>query len=97
MAPSASTTLQADDKSRIKKTLPSSTHKIITSTVARVYTARQGEEADGWAYAGVQGALTFCIDKNRGGLWFKLVDLLVSGCRGSGVWGKIFARSSRSF
>ena len=32
-----------------------------------------------WAYAGVQGALTFCQDKVKGGLWFRVVDLIVSG------------------
>lgn len=31
-----------------------------------------------WAYTGVQGALTFCQDKVKGGLWFRVVDLIVS-------------------
>ena len=31
-----------------------------------------------WAYTGIQGALTFCQDKVKGGLWFRVVDLIVS-------------------
>lgn len=35
--------------------------------------------ADGsWQYAGAEGALVFCADKSKGGLWFRVVDLGVS-------------------
>ncbi|KAJ9123171.1 hypothetical protein QFC22_001364 [Naganishia vaughanmartiniae] len=73
-------TLSADDKSRVKKVL-SSSNKILTATVARVYEARQGETQ--WRYTGTQGCLAFCSDKNVGGLWFRVVDL--TGSRGV-IW-----------
>lgn len=31
-----------------------------------------------WTYAGAEGALVFCADKQRQGLWFRIVDLSVS-------------------
>ena len=31
-----------------------------------------------WSYTGNQGALVFCLDKEKGGLWFRIVDLMVS-------------------
>ncbi|WVR07356.1 hypothetical protein IAU60_004397 [Kwoniella sp. DSM 27419] len=71
----ASTTLSADDKAKVKKAIPtsSSTNKIVTATVARVYKAKPG--AQSWSYAGAEGALVFCADKAKGGLWFRVVDL----------------------
>ncbi|OCF30652.1 wiskott-Aldrich syndrome protein [Kwoniella heveanensis BCC8398] len=79
----ASTTLSADDKAKIKKAVPtsSSTNKIVTATVARVYQAKPG--ASSWSYSGAEGALVFCADKAKGGLWFRVVDL--SSYRGV-VW-----------
>lgn len=35
-----------------------------------------------WQYAGAEGALVFCADKAKGGLWFRVVDLGVS-CGGA--------------
>ncbi|RSH79746.1 Wiskott-Aldrich syndrome protein 1 [Apiotrichum porosum] len=69
-----STLLSADDKAKVKKAIPtsSSSNKIITAAVARVYTARPNS---GWNYSGATGALVFVADKNRGGLWFRVVDL----------------------
>ncbi|KAH8090702.1 hypothetical protein HD553DRAFT_330360 [Filobasidium floriforme] len=67
------TTLTTEDKSRVKKCL-SGSNKIIDATVARVYQAHDGESS--WAYTGIQGALTFCQDKVKGGLWFRVVDLI---------------------
>ncbi|KAK1926970.1 actin regulatory protein [Papiliotrema laurentii] len=67
--------LSADDKAKIKKAIPtsSSTNKIVTAAVARVYQAH--ENASSWTYAGAEGALVFCADKAKGGLWFRIVDL----------------------
>lgn len=31
-----------------------------------------------WRYAGAEGALVFCADRAKGGLWFRAVDLTVS-------------------
>ncbi|RSH81390.1 Wiskott-Aldrich syndrome protein 1 [Saitozyma podzolica] len=81
--PSVST-LSADDKAKIKRAVPTSGgggNKIVTAAVARVYQAKEG--ASSWSYAGVEGALVFCADKHRGGLWFRVVDL--AGNRGV-VW-----------
>ncbi|WWC63110.1 uncharacterized protein I303_105710 [Kwoniella dejecticola CBS 10117] len=71
----ASTTLSSDDKAKVKKAIPSSssTNKIVTATVARVYQAKSS--AQSWSYAGAEGALVFCADKAKGGLWFRVVDL----------------------
>ncbi|KAL0249713.1 hypothetical protein I308_103014 [Cryptococcus tetragattii IND107] len=73
MAPA--TSLSADDKAKVKKAIPtsSSTNKIITATVARIYQAKPG--ATSWSYSGVEGALVFCADKVKGGLWFRVVTL----------------------
>ncbi|KAL7423507.1 hypothetical protein Q5752_001087 [Cryptotrichosporon argae] len=67
--------LSSDDKAKIKRAVPTSgsTNKIVTAAVARVYQAREGARA--WSFAGVEGALVFCADKARGGLWFRVVDL----------------------
>lgn len=35
---------------------------------------------DRWSYSGVEGALVFCVDKAKGGLWFRVVTLSVSDC-----------------
>ncbi|KAE8542715.1 hypothetical protein D1P53_001497 [Cryptococcus gattii VGV] len=69
------TSLSADDKAKVKKAIPtsSSTNKIITATVARIYQAKPG--ATSWSYSGVEGALVFCADKVKGGLWFRVVTL----------------------
>nr|XP_019006771.1 wiskott-Aldrich syndrome protein [Kwoniella mangroviensis CBS 8507]OCF70232.1 wiskott-Aldrich syndrome protein [Kwoniella mangroviensis CBS 8507] len=71
----ASTTLSSDDKAKVKKAIPSSssTNKIVTATVARVYQCKSGSQS--WSYAGAEGALVFCADKAKGGLWFRVVDL----------------------
>jgi len=70
--------LTAEDKAKVKKAVPTSgsSHKIITATVARIYQAKQGART--WTYSGAEGALVFCADKAKGGLWFKVVDLAVS-------------------
>ncbi|UOH82709.1 hypothetical protein LQV05_005418 [Cryptococcus neoformans] len=73
MAPA--TSLSVDDKAKVKKAIPTSgsTNKIITATVARIYQAKPG--ATSWSYSGVEGALVFCVDKAKGGLWFRVVTL----------------------
>lgn len=68
----AVSSLLPEDKQQIKTTLPKTT-KILTATVARVFYQLD----DGWRYSGVQGGLCLVVDKQRGGVWFKIVDLLV--------------------
>lgn len=70
--PSVSSLLP-DDKARIKRSIPAG-NKILTATVARVF-YQQGHE---WDYSGIQGGLCLVVDKQRGGVWWKIVDLLVS-------------------
>ncbi|GMK58427.1 hypothetical protein CspeluHIS016_0504590 [Cutaneotrichosporon spelunceum] len=71
MAPSG--LLSQEDKAKVKKAIPasSSTNKIITAAVARVYYAKPNS----WNYGGATGALAFVADKAKGGLWFRVVDL----------------------
>ncbi|RXK38121.1 wiskott-Aldrich syndrome protein [Tremella mesenterica] len=75
--------LSADDKVKVKKAIPTSgsSNKIVTAAVARVYTAKEGART--WTYANAEGALVFCADKSKGGLWFRVVDL--SSSRGV-IW-----------
>ncbi|KAL1407344.1 hypothetical protein Q8F55_006766 [Vanrija albida] len=72
----SSSTLSSDDKSKVKSAVPtggSSSNKIITVAVARIYTAKPGSST--WKYGGATGALVFLADKAKGGLWFRVVDL----------------------
>jgi hypothetical protein len=69
----AVSSLQPEDKAQIKATVPK-TCKILTATVARVFYQR----GDRWAYSGIQGGLCLVVDKQKGGVWFRVVDLLVS-------------------
>ncbi|GAB1528435.1 hypothetical protein RhiTH_011629 [Rhizoctonia solani] len=78
--PSAST-ITASEKATVKQHLPSSTTKIHTATVARVYYAHPNPNE--WSYSGIQGALAFVSDKVRGGFWWRVVDL--QGTRGI-IW-----------
>ncbi len=102
MAPSG--TMTPEDKTKVKKVMAAGAgSKILTATVARVYQAKQGEDAwvgghngvgwvltmrclvRSWAYTGIQGALVFCLDKGKGGLWFRVVDLMVSSSEADGA------------
>ncbi|KAJ1304980.1 hypothetical protein OPQ81_000023 [Rhizoctonia solani] len=78
--PTAST-ITASEKATVKQHLPSSTTKIHTATVARVYYAHPNPNE--WSYSGIQGALAFVSDKVRGGFWWRVVDL--QGTRGI-IW-----------
>ncbi|KZT33338.1 hypothetical protein SISSUDRAFT_1066221 [Sistotremastrum suecicum HHB10207 ss-3] len=77
----SSSTITSQDKSRIKSELPNSNYKIFTATVARIYYAYPSPT--GWTYTGLQGGLAFVRDNNKGGFYFKMVDL--SGTRGV-IW-----------
>lgn len=71
----AVSSLQPEDKATIKNALSKGGNsKILTATVARVFYQR----GTSWRYSGVQGGLCLVVDKQRGGVWFKIVDLLVS-------------------
>jgi Wiskott-Aldrich syndrome protein len=73
--------LSADEKSKVKSTLDSSTQKILTATAARIYFAHP--QPNKWSYGGLQGALAFTRDNSRDAFMLRLVDL--SGTRGV-IW-----------
>jgi Wiskott-Aldrich syndrome protein len=83
----SSSTVNSSEKAKIKSQLPESSYKIITGTVARIYYAYP--KRDQWAYSGLQGALLFVREKERGLFWFKLVDL--TGTRGI-IWEHEFCQ-----
>ncbi|EJT99601.1 PH domain-like protein, partial [Dacryopinax primogenitus] len=73
--------ISSDDKAKIKSTLPTSTNKVSTAALARVYYAYP--DPSYWSYAGFEGGLALVFDKGRNSNWFKLIDL--SGTRGV-IW-----------
>jgi hypothetical protein len=66
--------LLPEDKNRIKWSIPKN-NKILTATVVRIFYQKGNE----WVYSGIQGGLCLVVDKLRGGVWWRVVDLLVSG------------------
>lgn len=70
----AVSSLQPDDKATVKRSISG---KILTATVARVFYQR----GDSWKYSGIQGGLCLVVDKQKGGVWFRVVDLLVRSPR----------------
>ncbi|KAJ9065672.1 hypothetical protein DSO57_1017078 [Entomophthora muscae] len=64
----------AGDKTTIKKLLPSSSNKILTATVVRLYQAHPDPRT--WSYTNVIGAIALVQDKSRGHkFFFRIVDL----------------------
>lgn len=72
----ASSTISSSDKSKVKSALPSSSNKILTATVARVYVAYPSQIS--WSYTGVEGALAFVRDLTKNTFYLRVVDLKVS-------------------
>ncbi|EDR10182.1 actin regulatory protein [Laccaria bicolor S238N-H82] len=77
----ATSTLDADDKSKVKAAVPISSNKIIFAALSRIYYAYP--QPDKWSYAGLQGGLVFARDTHKNILYFRLVDL--DGTRGV-IW-----------
>lgn len=69
--------ITAAEKERVKSAIPGSTSKILVATHVRIYYAYPSP--DRWSYSGLQGVLALVSDKLKGGFWFRLVDLVVSG------------------
>ncbi|KAF9169195.1 hypothetical protein BGX20_010672, partial [Mortierella sp. AD010] len=63
-----------EDKAAIKRALPSTTQKIITATVARLYVAYP--DPNSWTYSGIMGGLAFV--QTNGTFMFRIVDLMSS-------------------
>lgn len=70
--------LSADDKTRLKSTLPGD--KVLHAALARIYYAYP--QPDKWSYTGFQGAIAFVKD-TKNILSFKMIDL--EGTRGI-IW-----------
>ncbi|KAF9380008.1 hypothetical protein CPB97_008628 [Podila verticillata] len=68
-----------EDKAAIKRALPTTTQKIITATVARLYVAYP--DPNQWTYSGIMGGLAFVQTKTT--FLFRIVDLM--GPRGV-IW-----------
>lgn len=75
------TTLNGDDKAKVKSALITPTTKILTAVLARIYYAYP--QPGQWSYAGLQGALALVNDKQKGCFSLKMVDL--AGTRGV-IW-----------
>lgn len=75
------TTLDADDKAKVKGAVPQSSYKIHFAALARIYYAYP--QPNKWSYTGLQGALVYCIETNNNIPYFKMVDL--DGTRGV-IW-----------
>ena len=73
-------TLDDEEKGKVKKAIPKDLNKIFYATLARIYYAYP--EPDKWSYTGLQGALAFILDP-KGIPHFKMVDL--EGTRGV-IW-----------
>lgn len=67
-------TLTKDEKDKVKAAVPSSSFKVQTAALARIYYAYPDPRA--WSYSGIQGALAFVLDLGRGSFMFKMVDVV---------------------
>jgi len=74
-------TLNNDEKSKVKTAIPKTSNKIFTAALARVYYAYP--QPNRWSYGGLQGALAFTKDDSRNVFILRLVDL--NGTRGV-IW-----------
>ncbi|KIM35790.1 hypothetical protein M413DRAFT_14365 [Hebeloma cylindrosporum] len=70
---SSSITLDAKEKSKVKKAIRNSSNKVLCSAQARIYYAYASTRQ--WCYAGLQGALAVVRNKQDKTLHFQLVDL----------------------
>ena len=76
----ARSTLSSDEKTKVKATLTNNgTNKIATAASVRVYYALPSSPST-WSYTGLEGAMALVKDSQKGGHWFRLVDL--NGTRG---------------
>jgi Wiskott-Aldrich syndrome protein len=74
-------TLNTEEKNKIKAAIPASSNKIHFAALARIYYAHP--QPNEWSYAGLQGALAFVKDNLKNSYAFRMVDL--SGTRGI-IW-----------
>lgn len=77
----AQSTLNADEKAKVKSVIPPTSGKIEYATLARIYYAHP--EPTKWSYTGLQGALVFVRALPGNTPSFKMVD--IEGTRGI-IW-----------
>lgn len=77
----STSTLSAEEKSKVKHCVAAPTFKVIFAALARIYYAYP--EPHKWSYAGLQGALVLALHNQKNSLHFKMVDL--DGTRGV-IW-----------
>jgi neural Wiskott-Aldrich syndrome protein len=69
--------LNADDKSKIKRAIPKQSNKVLTAAVARLYIALP--DPTKWNFTGLSGAMVLAHDKVGDTYFLKLVDVVGSG------------------
>lgn len=67
--------LQSADKEKVKRAVPSSSNKIITVAVARLYVNYPNRNR--WNYTGICGAVVLSLDKVGKTHFFKIIDVSV--------------------
>ncbi|KAG8920227.1 hypothetical protein FRC01_000865 [Tulasnella sp. 417] len=78
----AKLTMSPDDKAKVEVAIPEGSGKSLHVALVKIYYAPP--DSTSWTYIGQEGALVLVVDKIRGGLWFKMVDLEVgkpTSCR----------------
>ena len=70
--------LTKEEKDKVKAAVPSSSFKVQTAALARIYYAYPNPKE--WSYTGLQGAIAFVHDSSRNAPYFRMVDL--DGTRG---------------
>ncbi|THH03936.1 hypothetical protein EW146_g10313 [Bondarzewia mesenterica] len=78
---SSQSTLTSDDRIKVKSSIPTSSKKIHTAALARIYFAHP--DPNSWSYSGLQGAVVFAQDNTKNALFLRMVDLV--GTRGV-IW-----------
>jgi neural Wiskott-Aldrich syndrome protein len=69
--------LSSDDKTKIKRSIPKASNKIISAAVARLYVAFPNPHT--WHFTGLSGALVLAKDNVGDTYFLKLVDVVGSG------------------
>lgn len=70
-------TLNSDDKAKIKRAIPKASNKIVTASVARLYIAFPSPQK--WTYTGRSGAIVLARDTVGDTYFLKIVDVVGAG------------------
>jgi neural Wiskott-Aldrich syndrome protein len=69
--------LNSDDKTKIKRAIPKASNKIIVASVARLYVAFPNPHT--WKFTGLSGAIVLARDNVSDAYFLKLVDVVGHG------------------